>query len=216
MTKNIIKTRRRKQVQIPYENQASVSFIVHEVVTGKTMDETNRNNSEVIDNNQTTCLQSPVVPLIKSKGRKRKRTCKPKIRTKEAKTTKEKRICKPKIQVKAENTNSVDIPVSAVVPRIGDEYQIVCPEYQENLIDPELLPEEETLMWTPDTDIPNAQLDSYLKLSRKKFGITEETALELIQRHKHDLEKATIDLPNFAVPPKDRKFKAIFKGEFYM
>ncbi|XP_021916178.1 REST corepressor-like isoform X3 [Zootermopsis nevadensis] len=86
--------------------------------------------------------------------------------------------------------------------RVGRDYQAVVPE----LIPlserrPEQCGERALLVWSPTTDIPDYKLDEYISLAKEKYGYNGEQALGMLFWHKHDLERAILDLGNFTPFP---------------
>lgn len=86
--------------------------------------------------------------------------------------------------------------------RVGRDYQAVVPELIP-LSDrrPEQCGERALLVWSPTTDIPDYKLDEYISLAKEKYGYNGEQALGMLFWHKHDLERAILDLANFTPFP---------------
>ncbi|XP_037914688.1 REST corepressor 2 isoform X2 [Hermetia illucens] len=86
--------------------------------------------------------------------------------------------------------------------RVGRDYQAVCPE----LIPPperkiENLNDRALLVWSPTKDIPDNKLEEYISVAKEKYGYNGEQALGMLFWHKHDLERAVMDLANFTPFP---------------
>lgn len=86
--------------------------------------------------------------------------------------------------------------------RVGRDYQVVCPELiPEKDRNPEGLPEKALLVWSPTKDIPEKELEKYITVAKEKYGYNGEQALGMLFWHKHDLERAIMDLANFTPFP---------------
>ncbi|XP_055540399.1 REST corepressor isoform X1 [Wyeomyia smithii] len=86
--------------------------------------------------------------------------------------------------------------------RVGRDYQAVCPE----LIPaperkPENLNDRALLVWSPTKEIPDNRLEEYITVAKEKYGYNGEQALGMLFWHKHDLERAVLDLANFTPFP---------------
>ncbi|EAT47760.1 AAEL001126-PA [Aedes aegypti] len=86
--------------------------------------------------------------------------------------------------------------------RVGRDYQAVCPE----LIPvperkPEALNDRALLVWSPTKEIPDPKLEEYITVAKEKYGYNGEQALGMLFWHKHDLERAVLDLANFTPFP---------------
>ncbi|XP_023723592.1 REST corepressor isoform X3 [Cryptotermes secundus] len=86
--------------------------------------------------------------------------------------------------------------------RVGRDYQAVVPE----LIPlserrPDQCGERALLVWSPTAEIPDYKLDEYISLAKEKYGYNGEQALGMLFWHKHDLERAILDLANFTPFP---------------
>ncbi|XP_053697366.1 REST corepressor [Sabethes cyaneus] len=86
--------------------------------------------------------------------------------------------------------------------RVGRDYQAVCPE----LIPaperkPENLNDRALLVWSPTKEIPDNKLEEYITVAKEKYGYNGEQALGMLFWHKHDLERAVLDLANFTPFP---------------
>lgn len=86
--------------------------------------------------------------------------------------------------------------------RVGRDYQVICPELiPEKDRNPEGLPEKALLVWSPTKDIPEKELEKYITVAKEKYGYNGEQALGMLFWHKHDLERAIMDLANFTPFP---------------
>lgn len=108
--------------------------------------------------------------------------------------------------------------------RVGRDYQVVCPELvpiQDRK--PEMLNDRALLVWSPTKDIPenkrklvfikimlfnfkncnslNFVVEEYIAVAKEKYGYNGEQALGMLFWHKHDLERAVLDLANFTPFP---------------
>uniref|UniRef100_A0A182IM06 Uncharacterized protein n=1 Tax=Anopheles atroparvus TaxID=41427 RepID=A0A182IM06_ANOAO len=86
--------------------------------------------------------------------------------------------------------------------RVGRDYQAICPE----LIPPpdrkpEQLNDRALLVWSPTKEIPDSKLEEYITVAKDKYGYNGEQALGMLFWHKHDLERAVLDLANFTPFP---------------
>ncbi|XP_039293853.1 REST corepressor 1 isoform X2 [Nilaparvata lugens] len=86
--------------------------------------------------------------------------------------------------------------------RVGRDFQAVCPELipvpDRRL---EQCPDRALLVWSPTSDISDTKLDEYISLAKEKYGYNGEQALGMLFWHKHDLERAILDLANFTPFP---------------
>ncbi|XP_011187552.1 REST corepressor isoform X2 [Zeugodacus cucurbitae] len=86
--------------------------------------------------------------------------------------------------------------------RVGRDYQAVCPALiPENDRKPEGLNDRALLVWSPTREIPDAKLEEYISVAKEKYGYNGEQALGMLFWHKHDLERAVMDLANFTPFP---------------
>lgn len=83
--------------------------------------------------------------------------------------------------------------------RVGKDYQVVVPEVNPKIA--ETYPDKALLVWSPAKDIPEIKLEEYIDLAKEKFGYNAEQALGMLFWHKHDLQKAVLDLQNFTPFP---------------
>ncbi|XP_017775632.1 PREDICTED: REST corepressor 2 isoform X2 [Nicrophorus vespilloides] len=101
--------------------------------------------------------------------------------------------------------------------RVGRDYQAICPELQpEALRKPDLLADRALLVWSPTTDIPEIKLEEYIVLAKDKYGYNGEQALGMLFWHKHDLDRAVLDLANFTPFPDEWSVedKVLFEQAF--
>ncbi|XP_049285812.1 REST corepressor 2 [Anopheles funestus] len=86
--------------------------------------------------------------------------------------------------------------------RVGRDYQAVCPELiAPNERKPEQLNDRALLVWSPTKEIPDTKLEDYITVAKEKYGYNGEQALGMLFWHKHDLERAVLDLANFTPFP---------------
>ncbi|CAH0560076.1 unnamed protein product [Brassicogethes aeneus] len=107
------------------------------------------------------------------------------------------------------------VPVDKI--RVGRDYQATCPELQpEALRKPELLADRALLVWSPTETIPETKLEDYIILAKDKYGYNGEQALGMLFWHKHDLERAVLDLANFTPFPDEWSVedKVLFEQAF--
>ncbi|XP_045773747.1 REST corepressor 1 isoform X3 [Maniola jurtina] len=94
------------------------------------------------------------------------------------------------------------VPFAAEKIRVGRDYQAVCPELEP--IDqrrPDQISDRALLVWSPTADISDIKLDEYITTAKEKYGYNGEQALGMLFWHKHDLNRATMDLANFTPFP---------------
>ncbi|XP_012233219.1 REST corepressor isoform X4 [Linepithema humile] len=100
------------------------------------------------------------------------------------------------------DSSSEEDGVPAEKIRVGRDYQVVVPEFvpvNERRLDQ--CPDRALLVWSPTTDIPDQKLDEYIILAKEKYGYNGEQALGMLFWHKHNLERAVLDLANFTPFP---------------
>lgn len=76
--------------------------------------------------------------------------------------------------------------------------------------------EKALLVWAPAKDIPDSKVEEYVTLAKETYGYNLEQALGMLFWHKHDLEKAVLDLANFT-PFRDewnKEDKVLFEQAF--
>ncbi|XP_017853144.1 REST corepressor isoform X3 [Drosophila busckii] len=101
--------------------------------------------------------------------------------------------------------------------RVGRDYQAVCPllvpEVERR---PELMNERALLVWSPTKEIPDPKLEEYISVAKEKYGYNGEQALGMLFWHKHDLERAVMDLANFTPFPDEWTIedKVLFEQAF--
>ncbi|GJQ81513.1 putative chromatin binding protein [Trypoxylus dichotomus] len=123
----------------------------------------------------------------------------------------------PNGHVQAESTSEDESTVPVDKIRVGRDYQAVCPELQpESMRKPESLADRALLVWSPTTDIPESKLEDYIVLAKDKYGYNGEQALGMLFWHKHDLERAVLDLANFTPFPDEWSVedKVLFEQAF--
>ncbi|XP_032671482.1 REST corepressor 3 isoform X3 [Odontomachus brunneus] len=107
----------------------------------------------------------------------------------------------PSPNVQTESSSEEDaVPAEKI--RVGRDYQVIVPEYvpvHERRLDQ--CPDRALLVWSPTTDIPDQKLDEYIILAKEKYGYNGEQALGMLFWHKHNLERAVLDLANFTPFP---------------
>ncbi|XP_046488708.1 REST corepressor isoform X3 [Neodiprion pinetum] len=99
-------------------------------------------------------------------------------------------------------SSSEEDGVPAEKIRVGRDYQVIVPEFiplNERRLDQ--CPDRALLVWSPTTDIPDQKLDEYIILAKEKYGYNGEQALGMLFWHKHNLERAVLDLANFTPFP---------------
>ena len=97
---------------------------------------------------------------------------------------------------------------------MGKDYQAVVPEFNPKF---DNYSEKALLVWSPNAkDIPDSKIEEYTALARERYGYNAEQALGMLFWHKHDLEKAVIDLANFTPFPEEwsKEDKVLFEQAF--
>ncbi|XP_075976788.1 REST corepressor isoform X4 [Anticarsia gemmatalis] len=101
----------------------------------------------------------------------------------------------------SEDENAV-VPFAAEKIRVGRDYQAVCPELEPvEQRKPDLISDRALLVWSPTSDISDIKLDEYITTAKEKYGYNGEQALGMLFWHKHDLNRASMDLANFTPFP---------------
>ncbi|KAH8317964.1 hypothetical protein KR074_005157 [Drosophila pseudoananassae] len=101
--------------------------------------------------------------------------------------------------------------------RVGRDYQAVCPPLVPEVERrPELMNERALLVWSPTKEIPDMKLEEYISVAKEKYGYNGEQALGMLFWHKHDLERAVMDLANFTPFPDEWTIedKVLFEQAF--
>ncbi|XP_060069941.1 REST corepressor 3-like [Ylistrum balloti] len=83
--------------------------------------------------------------------------------------------------------------------RVGHDFQATVPEFT-----PDLRPDqrnEAILVWAPGSELSDINVDEYVTIAKEKHGYNTEQALGMLFWHKHNIEKALADLPNFTPFP---------------
>lgn len=72
------------------------------------------------------------------------------------------------------------------------------------------------LVWSPTNDIADNKLEEYIAVAKEKYGYNGEQALGMLFWHKHDLERAVLDLANFTPFPDEwtDEDKVLFEQAF--
>lgn len=101
--------------------------------------------------------------------------------------------------------------------RVGKDYQTICPDFippQDRKL--ESLNDRALLVWSPTKDIPDNKLEDYISVAKERFGYNGEQALGMLFWHKHDLERAVMDLANFTPFPDEwtEEDKVLFEQAF--
>lgn len=101
--------------------------------------------------------------------------------------------------------------------RVGKDFQTVCPDFiplQDRKL--ESLNDRALLVWSPTKDIPDNKLEEYINVAKERFGYNGEQALGMLFWHKHDLERAVLDLANFTPFPDEwtEEDKVLFEQAF--
>ncbi|XP_051175874.1 REST corepressor 3 [Leptopilina boulardi] len=100
------------------------------------------------------------------------------------------------------DSSSDEDGVPAEKIRVGRDYQVIVPEFiplNERRLDQ--CPDRALLVWSPTAEIPDHKLDEYIILAKEKYGYNGEQALGMLFWHKHNLERAVLDLANFTPFP---------------
>ncbi|EDW26900.1 GL14535 [Drosophila persimilis] len=101
--------------------------------------------------------------------------------------------------------------------RVGRDYQAVCPPLVAEVERrPEQMNERALLVWSPTKEIPDLKLEEYISVAKEKYGYNGEQALGMLFWHKHDLERAVMDLANFTPFPDEWTIedKVLFEQAF--
>lgn len=101
--------------------------------------------------------------------------------------------------------------------RVGKDYQTICPDLiPPSERKPEMLNDRALLVWSPTKDIPDTKLEEYITVAKEKYGYNGEQALGMLFWHKHDLERAVMDLANFTPFPDEwtDEDKVLFEQAF--
>ncbi|XP_048517600.1 REST corepressor isoform X2 [Dendroctonus ponderosae] len=119
--------------------------------------------------------------------------------------------------VQLESTSEEESPVPVDKIRVGRDFQATCPELQpEAQRRPEQLADRALLVWSPTEAIPDIKLENYIVLAKDKYGYNGEQALGMLFWHKHDLDRAMLDLANFTPFPDEWSVedKVLFEQAF--
>ncbi|XP_050668593.1 REST corepressor 3 isoform X1 [Leptidea sinapis] len=94
------------------------------------------------------------------------------------------------------------VPFAAEKIRVGRDYQAICPELEPvEQRKPDQISDRALLVWSPTSDISDLKLDEYITTAKEKYGYNGEQALGMLFWHKHDLNRAAMDLANFTPFP---------------
>ncbi|KAK9498260.1 hypothetical protein O3M35_002939 [Rhynocoris fuscipes] len=101
--------------------------------------------------------------------------------------------------------------------RVGREYQAIIPPLipvSERRLDE--CPDRALLVWSPTNDISDSKLDNYISVAKERYGYNGEQALGMLFWHKHILQDALNDLPNFTPFPDEWSVedKVLFEQAF--
>jgi hypothetical protein len=98
--------------------------------------------------------------------------------------------------------------------RVGKDYQVVVPEMNNKFENN--YPDKALLVWSPAKDIPENKLEDYIELAKERYGYNVEQALGMLFWHKHDLQKAVVDLQNFTPFPDEwtKEDKILFEQAY--
>lgn len=99
--------------------------------------------------------------------------------------------------------------------RVGKDYQAIVPEMSTKQ-DWHHQQEKALLVWAPASYFPDSKVEEYVTLAKERYGYNIEQALGMLFWHKHDLEKAVIDLSNFTPFPDEwnKEDKVLFEQAF--
>ncbi|RUS85501.1 hypothetical protein EGW08_006709 [Elysia chlorotica] len=106
---------------------------------------------------------------------------------------------RPSIDASSQSDDSGDESDSDSGMRIGDEYQAVIPDYT-----PDFKYEgkpEAMLVWAPSPNLSDIKVDEYIRIAKDLHDYNMEQALGMLFWHKHNVERALSDLPNFTPFP---------------
>ncbi|XP_041981728.1 REST corepressor isoform X2 [Aricia agestis] len=94
------------------------------------------------------------------------------------------------------------VPFAAEKIRVGRDFQAVCPDLEPvEQRKPDQISDRALLVWSPTSDISDIKLDEYITTAKEKYGYNGEQALGMLFWHKHDLNRASMDLANFTPFP---------------
>jgi hypothetical protein len=97
--------------------------------------------------------------------------------------------------------------------RVGKDYQAIVPDLNPRK---DGYTEKALLVWSPANEIPDNKIEEYVDLANVRYGYNTEQALGMLFWHKHDLEKALVDLGNFTPFPEEwsKEDKVLFEQAF--
>lgn len=88
--------------------------------------------------------------------------------------------------------------------RVGRDYQATVPDLipaQDRKAELTTAQDRALLVWCPTVEIPDSKVDDFISLAKERYGYNGEQALGMLFWHKHDLERAILDLSNFTPFP---------------
>jgi len=98
--------------------------------------------------------------------------------------------------------------------RIGEEYQAAIPDFTpDSKYDGK---PEAMLVWAPAAGLSEAKVDEYIRIAKDLHDYNMEQALGMLFWHKHNIERALSDLPNFTPFPDEWSVedKVLFEQAF--
>ena len=87
--------------------------------------------------------------------------------------------------------------------RVGKEFQATVSPLQVTPADICTSPERAVCLWVPASHLTDLQIDNFVAAAIEKYKYTCEMALGMLFWHRHNLENASADLPNFTPKPDD-------------
>lgn len=106
---------------------------------------------------------------------------------------------RPSREASSQSDDSGDESDSDNGMRIGDEYQAVIPECSpDSKYDGK---PEAMLVWAPSPTLSDVKVDEYIRIAKDLHDYNMEQALGMLFWHKHNVERALSDLPNFTPFP---------------
>lgn len=98
--------------------------------------------------------------------------------------------------------------------RVGMDYQATVPEYNPSA--KHEVRNEDMIVWAPCAEALEVKVDEYLSTAKEKYSYNTEQALGMLFWHRHDVDKALGDLPNFTPFPDEWSVedKVLFEQAF--
>jgi len=98
--------------------------------------------------------------------------------------------------------------------RVGDSYQANVPDWNENEKKPHS--KEGMLIWTPNDNLQDDDLDKFCTTALEKYQYNTEQALGMLFWHKHDIKTSLSDMVNFTPMPDEWSLedKVLFEQAF--